>query len=75
MAARKKIGKKKTVRRNAAKRELINTGTSKLYVRRNRRGTSFKEAEDVGRSLAQDRRRKAKSVAKRGQGDRGDRRK
>jgi hypothetical protein len=53
---------------------LINTGTNKLYVRRNRRGTSFKEVEDVGRSLAQDRRRKAKTVAKRGQGDRGDRR-
>jgi hypothetical protein len=74
MAARKKIAKKKTARRKAAKRELINTGTNKLYVRRNRRGTSFKEVEDVGRSLGQDRRRKAKKVAKRGQGDRGDRR-
>jgi hypothetical protein len=74
MAARKKVAKKKTARRKAAKRELINTGTNKLYARRNRRGTSFKEVEDVGRSLAQDRRRKAKTVAKRGQGDRGDRR-
>ena len=73
MAARKKVAKKKTVRRKAAKRELIDTGTSKLYVRRNKRGTSFKEVEDVGRSLSQDRRRKAKKVAKRGQGDRGDR--
>ena len=75
MAARKKVAKKKTARRKAAKRELIDTGSNKLYVRRNKRGTSFKEVEDVGRSLAQDRRRKAKSVAKRGQGDRGDRRK
>ena len=74
MAARKKVAKKKTARRKAAKRELINTGTNKLYVRRNRPGTSFKEVEDVGRSLAQDRRRKAKRVAKRGEGDRGDRR-
>ena len=74
MAARKKAAKKKTARRKAAKRELIDTGTNKLYVRRNRRGTSFKEVEDVGRSLAQDSRRKAKTVAKRGQGDRGDRR-
>jgi hypothetical protein len=74
MAARKKAAKKKPARRKAAKRELIDTGTNKLYVRRNRRGTSFKEVEDVGRSLAQDRRRKAKAVAKRGQGDRGDRR-
>lgn len=75
MAARKKVAKKKkTARRKAAKRELIDTGTNKLYVRRNRRGTSFKEVEDVGRSLAQDRRRKAKTAAKRGQGDKGDRR-
>lgn len=75
MAARKKAAKKKAPRRkSAAKRELIDTGTNKLYVRRNRRGTSFKEVEDVGRSLAQDRRRRAKKVAKRGQGDRGDRR-
>ena len=57
----------------AAKRTLIDTGTNKLYVRRNKRGTSFKEVEDVGRSLAQDRRRKAKTIAPRGQGDRGDR--
>ena len=70
MAAKKKT----TARRAAPKRELINTGTNKLFVRRNARGTSFKEVEDVGRSLAQDRRRKAKTVAKRGQGDRGDRR-
>jgi hypothetical protein len=68
MAARKK-----TARRKAAKRELIDTGSNRLYVRRNARGTSFKEVEDVGRSLAQDRRRKAKAVSRRGQGDRGDR--
>jgi hypothetical protein len=74
MAARKKAAKKKTARRKAAKRELIDTGTNKLYVRRNQRGTSFKEVEGVGRSLAQDRRRKARTTAKRGQGDRGDRR-
>ncbi len=73
MPARKKVAKKKTARPKAAKRELIDTGNNKLYVRRNKRGTSFKEVEAVGRSLAQDRRRKAKSVAKRGQGDRGDR--
>ena len=82
MAAKKKAAKKavkkkttkKTARKSAAKRELIDTGANKLYVRRNARGTSFKEVEDVGRSLAADRRRKAKTVAKRGQGDKGDRR-
>lgn len=62
-----------TRRKTATKREIIDTGTNKLYVRRNALGTSFKEVEDVGRSLTQDRRRKAKNVAKPGQGDRGDR--
>lgn len=70
----KKAARKKVARKSAAKRELIDTGTNKLYVRRNARGTSFKEVDDVGRSLAADRRRKAKTVARRGQGDKGDRR-
>jgi len=55
------------------KRELIDTGTDKRYVRRNEKG-QFKESDDVGRSLSQDVRKKAKTVAKPGQGDRGDRR-
>jgi hypothetical protein len=59
-------------RRQAAKRELINTGSDKRYVRRDSRGR-FHEADDVGRSLAQDRQRRAKTKASRGQGDRGDR--
>jgi hypothetical protein len=57
----------------AAKRELINTGSDKRYVRRSASGR-FKESDDVGKSLSQDRRRKAKTKAKAGQGDRGDRR-
>ena len=56
----------------AATRELIDTGTDKRYVRRDKQG-QFKESDDVGRSLAADRRQKAKTVAKKGQGDRGDR--
>ena len=56
----------------AAKRELINTGTDKRFVRRSAKG-EFKESDDVGRSLASDRRRKAKTTAKSGQGDKGDR--
>jgi hypothetical protein len=55
----------------ARKRELINTGTDKRYVRRNEKG-QFKESDDVGRSLSQDVRRKAKTVVKAGQGDKGD---
>ena len=74
-AAKKKTAKKKTAtRKTAAKRELIDTGTNKLFVRRNSRGTSFKEVVDVSKSLAADRRRKAEKVAKPGQGDKGDRR-
>jgi hypothetical protein len=54
------------------KRELIDTGTDKRYVRRNERGTSFVESDDVGRSLAADRRRRAKTKVKVGYGDKGD---
>jgi hypothetical protein len=54
------------------KRELIDTGTDKRYVRRDEKG-QFKESDDVGRSLAADRRQTAKTPAKKGQGDRGDR--
>jgi hypothetical protein len=57
----------------ASKRELIDTGTDKRYVRRNEKG-QFKESDDVGRSLSQDRRRKAKKTVPAGQGDRGDQR-
>ena len=55
------------------KRELIDTGTDKRFVRRDEKGR-FDEVVDVGRSLAQDRRREAKTESEPGQGDRGDRR-
>ena len=59
----------------ATKRELIEpTPGDKRYVRRDSEG-KFKEVDDVGRSLSADRKRKAKTVAKPGQGDRGDRKK
>jgi len=66
------MAKRKATKRKAAKRELINTGTDKRYVRRGR-GGQFGESDDVGRSLANDPRRQARTKAKRGQGDRGDR--
>jgi hypothetical protein len=59
-------------RRQAAKRQLINTGTDKRYVRRDNSG-QFKESDDVGRATAQDGKRAAETRSKRGQGDRGDR--
>jgi len=55
-----------------SKRELIDTGTDKRYVRRDEKGR-FTESDDVGRSLSADRRQKAKTAARPGQGDRGDR--
>ena len=46
--------------------------SDKRYVRRRAKGR-FKESDDVGKSLAQDRRTKAKTKVKIGQGDKGDR--
>lgn len=60
-----------TKTKQAARRELIDTGTDKRFVRRDRKGR-FDESDDVGRSLAADRRTKAKTVAKGGQGDKDD---
>jgi hypothetical protein len=62
MAKRKRPSTPETVkarkatskRRQAAKRELIDTGTDKRYVKRRADGT-FKESGDVSRSLRADR--------------------
>lgn len=59
-------------KRSSSKRELIDTGRNKMYARRDERGR-FNEMDDVSRSLSTDRRQKAKTKAKSGQGDRGDR--
>jgi hypothetical protein len=68
----KKSAKKPAKKRSSSKRELINTGTDKRFVRRGA-GGQFKESDDVGKSLRADRRTKAKTTSKSGQGDRGDR--
>jgi hypothetical protein len=56
----------------ASKRELIDTGNDKRFVRRDAQGR-FKQVVDVGASLAADRRQHAKTKVKSGQGDKGDR--
>jgi hypothetical protein len=56
----------------AGKRELIDTGTDKRYVRRDEKG-QFTESDDVGRSLSKDVTTKAKTAARPEQGDKGDR--
>ena len=55
------------------KRELLDTGTSKRYIRRDDQGRFTTDQVEVGRSLAADQRQQAKATANSGQGDRGDR--
>ena len=58
-----------------SKRDLIEpTPGDKRYVRRDDQGRFTDDQTDVGRSLAADRRQHSKTLAKPGQGDRGDRR-
>ena len=66
------MAKKTTGRRKAAKRKRIDTRTDKRFVRRGAKGR-FKESDDVGKSLSRDRRKKARTKVKSGQGDKGDR--
>ena len=57
----------------ASKREMIEPHEGdKRYVRRDAQG-KFDEVVDTGRSLSQDRKRRAKNSSKSGQGDKGDR--
>ena len=64
------MAKKKSSK--TGKRTLIEPHKGdKRYVRRNKTG-QFKTEVNVGRSLAADRKRTAKTKVKKGQGDRGD---
>jgi hypothetical protein len=60
------------MKKKSGDRELIDTGTDKRFVRRDERGR-FTESDDVGKSLARDVRKHAKTEARAGQGDKGDR--
>jgi hypothetical protein len=53
------------------KRETIDTGTDKRYVRRDEQG-QFEESDDVGHSLSQDQRRDSETDVQKGHGDKGD---
>lgn len=60
-------------RKTAAKRTLIDPKRGgKRLVRRSASG-KFKESDQMSKALPSDRRKKAKTKAKRGQGDKGDR--
>ena len=67
-----KAAKKKAVKKSATKRELIEPKGDKRYIRRDNKG-KIKESDDQGKSLSQDRKRKAKTKVEPGQGDKGDR--
>ena len=54
-------------RKRAARRELIDTGTDKRYVRRDAQ-RRFKESDNVGRSFSADRCAKTKTKATSGDG-------
>lgn len=56
------------------KRELIEPHKGdKRYIRRDEQGQFTEDQVDMGKSLSQDRRTHAKTVAQPGQGDHGDR--
>lgn len=58
----------------ASKRELLEPHKGdKRFVRRDEKGRFAKDQVDVGKSLAADRRQHAKTKAKPGKGDKGDR--
>ena len=57
----------------SSKRELVEPHKGdKRYVRRDEQGHFTNSQDNVSRSLSTDRRRKAKTVVPKGQGDRGD---
>ena len=56
----------------AGKRELIEPNGDKRLVRRDDQGR-ITESDDLGKSLSQDVKKKARTKSKPGQGDRGDR--
>jgi hypothetical protein len=60
----------------ASKRQTIEPHKGdKRYVRRDEQGQFTNSQDNVSRSLSADRRQKAKTVAPKGQGDRGDQKK
>jgi len=68
----KKSAKATANKRSTSKREVVDTGTNKMFGKRTATGR-FKEMDDTGRSLSVDRRRSAKKATKSGFGDQGDR--
>jgi len=72
-AGTKSAAKRGTAKRASAKRELIEPQRGdKRYVRRSARGKFTESQDDVGRSLSQDVKKRAKRTVPAGRGDEGD---
>jgi hypothetical protein len=63
----------KKKQRSTMKRETLTSRNATFYAKRTTRGR-FKDMDQRGRSLASDRRRRAKRATTSGHGDQGDRR-
>lgn len=61
-----------TAKKGKGPREKIGSGDSARFIRRGPKGQFTKDQVDVGKSLAADRRQKAKKTVKPGYGDQGD---
>ena len=68
----KKAKKAKNAKRAASKRDLVKGKNATMFAKRTTKGR-FKEIDEGAKSLKADRRKKAKTKAKSGFGDRGDR--
>jgi hypothetical protein len=76
MATKRKTATRRgrsTPKRGSGKRELLKARKATFFGKRTSKGR-FTEMDERGRSLAADRRRKAKRMAEPGYGDKGDRR-
>ncbi len=60
-------------KRSASERDLVKAPNASFYAKRTP-GGQFREMDEVGRSLAADRRQAAKNVVSAGHGDQGDQR-
>jgi hypothetical protein len=67
-----KKAKRTKAKRASQKRETLSRGGKDIAYAKRRADGTFKEIDDVGRSLSADRRRKAKKKVKKGYGDQGD---
>lgn len=72
-STRKKTATRGSAKRGTGKRDTVKAKNATFYARREA-GGEFREMDEKGKSLAADRRQRAKTIAVSGMGDRGDRR-